>query len=132
MGANDKKRMPTIYLPHGGGPWPWMDLRFMVTDAEKRGLTDYLEGLAGQLPRRPRAMVVVSAHWEAPVPTVMTSARPPMLYDYYSFPPEMYRIQWPAAGEPQLAARVRALVEAAGFPTAEDGARGFDHGTFVP
>jgi aromatic ring-opening dioxygenase catalytic subunit (LigB family) len=55
-----------------------------------------------------------------------------MLYDYYGFPPEMYRIQWPAPGEPQVAARVRALLEAAGFPTAEDPARGFDHGTFVP
>ena len=125
-------RMPTVYLPHGGGPWPWMDMRSMVTDAEKRALPDYLEGLVAQLPRRPRAMVVVSAHWEAPVPTVMTSPRPPILYDYYNFPPETYRIPWPAPGEPQLAARVRALAEAAGFATAEDGARGFDHGTFVP
>ena len=131
MSAHDK-RMPTIFLPHGGGPWPWMDLRFMVTDQEKQALTDYLQGLVAQLPRRPRAMVVVSAHWETPVPTVMTSPRPPMLYDYYNFPPETYRIQWPAPGEPQLAGRVRALLEAAGFETAEDAARGFDHGTFVP
>ena len=88
----------------------------MVTDGEKGALTDYLEGLVGQLPRRPRAMVVVSAHWEEAVPTVMSSPRPPMLYDYYNFPPETYQIQWPAPGEPQLAARVRALVEGAGVP----------------
>ena len=109
MSTNSAPGCRPIYLPHGGGPWPWMDMRFMVTDAEKRALTDYLEGLVAQLPRRPRAMVVVSAHWEAPVPTVMTSPRPPMLYDYYNFPPETYRIPWPAPGEPQLAARVRAL-----------------------
>ena len=62
----------------------------------------------------------------------MTSPRPPLFYDYGGFPPETYRITWPAPGEPQLAARVRALLEAAGFPTAEDAKRGFDHGTFVP
>ena len=71
----------------------------MVTDAEKRALTAYLEGLRA-LPRRPRAMLVVSAHWEEPVPTVMTRPRPPMLYDYYGFPPETYRIPGPRPGEP--------------------------------
>jgi aromatic ring-opening dioxygenase catalytic subunit (LigB family) len=76
--------------------------------------------------------LVISAHWEAPVPTVMTSARPPMLYDYYGFPPESYTLQWPAPGEPALAARVRALLGAAGIESAEDARRGFDHGTFVP
>jgi aromatic ring-opening dioxygenase catalytic subunit (LigB family) len=134
MAAHDNQtgRMPTIYLPHGGGPWPWMDLGRLFSDHERRALTDYLEGIVATLPRRPRAMVVVSAHWEEAVPTVMSSARPPMLYDYYGFPPETYRIQWPAPGEPALAARVRSLVEAAGFRSAEDPARGFDHGTFVP
>ena len=62
----------------------------------------------------------------------MTAARPPMLYDYYGFPPESYQITWPAPGEPALAARVRALLGAAGIDSAEDARRGFDHGTFVP
>ena len=131
MSANEGTRMPTIFLPHGGGPWPWMDLRFMVTDEEKRALTDYLEGLVGQLPRRPRAMVVCRRTGKA-VPTVMTSPRPPMLYDYYGFPPETYRIPWPAPGEPQLAARVRALLKAPVRDRPRTRARGFDHGTFVP
>jgi aromatic ring-opening dioxygenase catalytic subunit (LigB family) len=125
-------RMPTVYLPHGGGPWPWMDMSALVTDQEKQALTDYLAGLVAQLPRPPRAMVVVSAHWESSVPTVMTNPRPPIFYDYYGFPPETYRIPWPAPGEPRLAARVRGLLEGAGFKTAEDPQRGFDHGTFVP
>ena len=127
-----KPRLPAIYLPHGGGPWPWMAPSFGLTDAEKRDLTAYLAEILSTLPRRPRAMVVVSAHWEEPVATVMTSPRPPLLFDYSGFPPETYRIAWPAPGEPQLAARVRALLEASGFPTAADPDRGFDHGTFVP
>jgi aromatic ring-opening dioxygenase catalytic subunit (LigB family) len=55
-----------------------------------------------------------------------------MLYDYYGFPPASYEITWPAPGDPALAARVRALLGQAGFETAADGARGYDHGTFVP
>jgi aromatic ring-opening dioxygenase catalytic subunit (LigB family) len=125
-------RLPTIYLPHGGGPWPWMDMRSMFSDEEKRALVAYLEGLVAGLPRRPRAMVVVSAHWEARVPTVQTHPRPPILYDYYGFPPETYRIPWPAPGDPAVAARVRELLAAAGIASAEDAERGFDHGTFVP
>src|SRR5260221_4818781 len=62
----------------------------------------------------------------------MTSAHPPMLYDYSGFPPESYEITWPAPGHPELAARVRALLEAAGFATGADPDRGYDHGTFVP
>jgi len=92
----------------------------------------YLEGVR-QLPAAPpKALVVVSAHWEESVPTVMSSEKPPMLYDYFGFPPDAYRITWPAPGNPQLAARVRELLGGAGFTTAEDRERGYDHGTFVP
>jgi aromatic ring-opening dioxygenase catalytic subunit (LigB family) len=55
-----------------------------------------------------------------------------MLYDYYGFPPESYTITWPAPGHPALAARVRKLLEGAGFQTAANDERGYDHGTFVP
>lgn len=126
------RRMPTIYLPHGGGPWPFMDTGAFATQQECDALRGYLAGIPAQLPERPKAVVVVSAHWEAKVPTVMTSPRPPMLFDYFGFPEETYRLSWPAPGSPAVSARVRALLEGAGLPTAEDGARGFDHGTFVP
>jgi aromatic ring-opening dioxygenase catalytic subunit (LigB family) len=123
-------RLPTVYLPHGGGPWPFVDLG--MPRAELDALAGYLRGV-GQLPaERPRALLVISAHWEERVPTVSTSAAPPMLYDYYGFPPESYTLQWPAKGDPALAAEVRGLLEKAGFETASDGARGFDHGTFIP
>ncbi len=124
-------RMPVVYIPHGGGPWPFVDVG-IGDRAELDALAGYLRGLAGVPPARPRAVLAVSAHWEERVPTVMTADRPPLFYDYYGFPPESYRLTWPAPGDPQLAARVRALLGAAGFTTAEDRERGFDHGTFVP
>jgi aromatic ring-opening dioxygenase catalytic subunit (LigB family) len=124
-------RMPTVYLPHGGGPWPFVEVPF-GSKAELAALASYLRGLTAALPERPKALLVISAHWEERVPTVMTNAHPPMLYDYYGFPPASYEITWPAPGEPALAARVREILERADLPTAADPERGFDHGTFVP
>ena len=124
-------RMPTVFVPHGGGPWPFVDLG-MGSESEREGLAAYLRALPDLPPVAPRALLVVSAHWEEPVPTVMSGARPPLLFDYYGFPPQAYTLTWPAPGDPVLAARVRALLEASGFETAADPARGFDHGTFVP
>jgi aromatic ring-opening dioxygenase catalytic subunit (LigB family) len=124
-------RLPVVFLPHGGGPWPFVDLR-IGSKAEQAELATYLRSVADVPKTKPKAVLVISAHWEEPVPTVMTSARPPMLYDYYGFPPESYEITWPAPGEPALAARVRQLLQSAGFESAENNERGFDHGTFVP
>jgi aromatic ring-opening dioxygenase catalytic subunit (LigB family) len=124
--------MPVIYLPHGGGPWPWVNVGAFMRPNEYQALTEYLTRLAVHLPQRPKALVVISAHWEATVPTVMTHPHPPMFYDYYGFPEESYAITWPAPGAPAIAARVRSLLAAAGIDSAEDPDRGFDHGTFVP
>lgn len=126
------RRMTALYLPHGGGPWPFMDPSGMFEAREGEVLSTYLRGIPSQLPERPKAIVAVSAHWEAAVPTVMTHARPPMLYDYYGFPASTYEVRWPAPGAPAVASRVRELLSAASIPSAEDAARGFDHGTFVP
>lgn len=123
-------RMPTIYMPHGGGPWPFVSLGLPA--AELAALRGWLEGIAGRLPAKPKAIVCVSAHWEAPQATVQTAPKPPMLFDYYGFPADAYRLSWPAATAPAIAARVRALLEQAGLPSAEDADRGYDHGTFVP
>jgi aromatic ring-opening dioxygenase catalytic subunit (LigB family) len=92
----------------------------------------YWRSLAELPGAKPKAVLAVSAHWEARVPTVMTSANPPMLYDYYGFPADAYKITWPAPGSPALAARVRELLSQAGLDSAEDAERGFDHGTFTP
>jgi aromatic ring-opening dioxygenase catalytic subunit (LigB family) len=122
--------MPIAFVPHGGGPWPFVDLGLARAEVDELG--GYLRSLGALPGAAPKALLVISAHWEARVPTVMTAERPPMLYDYYGFPPESYAITWPAPGAPWLAARARELLAGAGFETAADPARGYDHGTFVP
>jgi aromatic ring-opening dioxygenase catalytic subunit (LigB family) len=89
-----------------------------------------LQDIPRQLPEPPAAVLVVSGHWEEQDFTVSSSPRPGMEYVYYGFPPETYRIRYPAPGSPQLAARVQQLIDAAGWPVAADPQRGFDHGTF--
>ncbi len=123
-------RMPVVFVPHGGGPVTHVELG-MPPD-EVAALASYWQSVRTLATETPRALLVVSAHWEERLPTVMTSPRPPMLYDYGGFPPEAYAISWPAPGDPTLAARVRDLLGRAGIPTAEDPARGFDHGAFTP
>lgn len=124
-------RMPVVFAPHGGGPWPFVKLGFFA-EGEEDALARYLRSLRDLPKAPPKALLIVSAHWEEDRPTVMTSARPPMLYDYYGFPPESYEIQWPAPGDPALAQRVRDLLAAAGIDSGADDARGFDHGAFIP
>ena len=123
-------RQPVVFIPHGGGPWPFVEMGFPPEDVAT--LATYLRSVRAVPPERPRALLVVSAHWEAPVPTVMTAEHPPMLYDYYGFPPESYTLTWPAPGSPALAARTQTLLREAGFDAGTDPSRGYDHGTFVP
>jgi aromatic ring-opening dioxygenase catalytic subunit (LigB family) len=117
-----------MFLSHGGGPWPYVEsmrLLFARTEREFRLLPQ-------RLPAKPRAILVVSGHWEAAEFTVSTGAAPPMEYDYSGFPEHTYHIKYPAPGSPELAKDVGRLLGAAGFEHREDPRRGFDHGTFVP
>ena len=92
-----------------------------------------LEELGRSLAPRPRAVVVFSGHFEEPLPARATgAARPPLIYDFGGFPDEMYRIRYPAPGDPQLAAEIAGLLHAAGIPSAVDPSRGWDHGLWVP
>ena len=121
-------KFPVFFLSHGGGPWPWVDGMRQQFAATERAFAR----LPAQLPERPRAVLVVTGHWEALDFTVSTAEHPPTEYDYYGFPPETYQIRYPAPGSPALAARVRDLLGARGLTVREDAQRGFDHGTFVP
>ncbi|NLD54255.1 MAG: dioxygenase [Burkholderiaceae bacterium] len=123
-------RQPAIFLPHGGGPCFFMDWPAGGNPWERLG--DWLRGLSTTLPGRPRAILVVSGHWEAPQFTVNAGTAPELLYDYHGFPEHTYRLSYPAPGDPRLAGRVRELIAAAGLPGATESARGFDHGVFVP
>jgi aromatic ring-opening dioxygenase catalytic subunit (LigB family) len=124
--------MPTLFIPHGGGPWPFVDLGGFIPKEDIETLRRYFQELPGGLGAPPRALLVVSAHWEEREPTVMTASHPSIYYDYYGFPPDSYTLAWPAPGDPELAGRTADLLRTAGFRTAEDPERGYDHGTFVP
>jgi aromatic ring-opening dioxygenase catalytic subunit (LigB family) len=120
--------LPTYFISHGGGPWPYMeDMRRMMHVLELS-----LQDIPRQIGVIPKAVLVVSGHWEEAAFSVMASPKPPMVYDYYGFPPHTYSVSYPAPGSPALAERVRALVEAASLPVRLDAQRGFDHGTFAP
>lgn len=94
-------------------------------------LVAHLKQLGPSLPR-PEAILLISAHWQANQPVVTSNPKPELIYDYYGFPPEAYKIQYSAPGQPQLASQVAALLDAAGFKAKQDPKRGWDHGTFVP
>ncbi len=126
------KRMPTIYLPHGGGPCFFMPDGAMGPPGTWKPMADYLGSINAHLPATPKALLVISAHWEADVPTVISSTQPPLLYDYYGFPPETYALKWPAPGAPLLAMRVQNFLGVAGIASATETHRGFDHGVFIP
>jgi aromatic ring-opening dioxygenase catalytic subunit (LigB family) len=92
----------------------------------------FLEGVAGALPAEPRALLVISGHWEEPAFTAGAAAQPKLIFDYSGFPEHTYQLTWPAPGDPELAARVARMLSEAGLPAAIDAHRGFDHGVFVP
>jgi aromatic ring-opening dioxygenase catalytic subunit (LigB family) len=125
-------KLPTLFIPHGGGPCFFMDPRGGPADPMWQPMQDYLAGLIDSLPERPRAILLVSGHWEEALVTVHTGAQPDLLFDYHGFPEHSYRLRWDAPGDPGLARRTKALIEAAGFPVGEDAARGWDHGVFIP
>jgi len=95
-------------------------------------LTEHLRRLPDAMPRPPTAIVVVTAHWEAPEFTVASGSSPDLIFDYYGFPPHTYDLEYPAPGSPEIASKVADLATAAGFPTVTDPKHGWDHGVFVP
>ena len=117
-------RQPAIYINHGGGPLPLL--------GQQPSISKFLASYAATLPEPPKAVLVVSAHWEASVPTVANGGSHPLLFDYGGFPAETYEYRYPAKGSPKVADRVCALLSAAGIKHATDGRRGWDHGVFVP
>jgi 4,5-DOPA dioxygenase extradiol len=113
--------LPSLFLSHGS---PMLAL----TDTPAR---DFLKGLGEQL-GRPEAILVASAHWETAAPLLNAVERNETIHDFYGFPPELYRMSYPAPGAPVLAERAAGLLRQAGFAVGLDRARGLDHGAWVP
>ncbi len=122
-------RMPTAYITHGGGPCFFMD--WDPPDAWD-ALRTALESIGPSLPEPPRAILLATAHWEAPEIRVASGARPGLIYDYGGFPPHTYELTYPAPGDPALAERVGELLGAAGIASRLDPDHGWDHGVFIP
>lgn len=114
-----------VFISHGGGPLP------LLNDPAHAALVEQLKTLPKQL-RKPKAIIVISAHWEADEIRVTDASAPALLYDYYGFPPESYQIKYPCKGEPELAKSIVAELNSAGIPAKTESKRGLDHGVFVP
>ena len=113
--------LPSLFLSHGAPTLP-------LTDTPARA---FLQQLGGSL-QRPKAILVISAHWETAVPTVSAVERNDTIHDFGGFPPALYELQYPAVGSPSVAARISDLLGAAGMDSRTDHRRGLDHGAWVP
>lgn len=122
------QRQPSFYIPHGGGPC------FFMPDPTGiwTGMESFLRGLPSLLPESPRAILIVSGHWETAGYAFTAAARPPLIFDYYGFPPQTYELEWAAPGDPVLAERAAELLRTAGIAAGTVPDRGLDHGVFVP
>ncbi|RDS84783.1 dioxygenase [Dyella monticola] len=113
--------LPSLYISHGSP----------MTALHPGQMGERLAELATRLPR-PNAIVIASAHWLAREPSVGTAARPETIHDFFGFPRELYEIQYPAPGAPDVAAQVAHLLEQADLSPRRDPAQGLDHGAWVP
>ena len=119
-GPGTPERMPAIYLSHGAPP--------LADDALwTRQLADW----ARDLPK-PKAVLMISAHWEAAPLALGATSTVPLVYDFWGFPDRYYTVRYPAPGAPGLAGDVRKLLRAAGTPVEDIPDRGLDHGAYVP
>lgn len=113
--------IPSIFISHGAP-----DLALHHSPAR-----DFLKHL-GKTIEKPKAILVISAHWNTDLPLVSASIRPQTIHDFGGFPPELYRLNYPAHGAPQLAQRVHDLLRTANFPCQIISDRGLDHGAWNP
>lgn len=114
------ERMPALYLSHGAPP--------LADDPVWPG---ELAAWSAGLPR-PRAILMVSAHWEEAPLALGAVETIPLVYDFWGFPEHYYRVRYPAPGAPELAESVRKLLHAPGTPVQDIPDRGLDHGAYVP
>jgi 4,5-DOPA dioxygenase extradiol len=114
-------RLPTLFLSHGS-----------PMHALESGEAGRAWAALGRVLPRPRAVLMVSAHWETSLPMVTGATAPETIHDFGGFPEALYRIRYPAPGSPEVAASTARLLRDAGVITGIDGLRGLDHGAWVP
>ncbi|QSZ33677.1 hypothetical protein DSL72_005248 [Monilinia vaccinii-corymbosi] len=126
---------PVIAICHGGGPLPILNdpghadlIKSMSTRAPE------ILGISPKSPNSnpPKAIVLITAHWATSEPQISSAQHHDLYYDYGGFPPESYKLKYPAPGSPEVANEVFELLDGAGFKPVLDEKRGWDHGVFVP
>ena len=120
-----KKGMQIVYLSHGGGPLP------ILGDSGHMAMVNFMRKLPTYL-HRPEAIIVISAHWEERAATIFSTSNVPLLYDYYGFPEQAYRIKYDAQGNSTLVKRIQTLFSNQNINSEVDIKRGFDHGVYIP
>lgn len=120
---------PIDFIPHGGGPCFFMDWTMGPPDTWNT-MAAFLRSYDAQ--PHPKAILIVSGHWEETAFSLTAHPRPSLIYDYYGFPPHTYKLEYNAPGFPDLAARAAQLLQQSDLPTRLDSARGWDHGVFIP
>jgi 4,5-DOPA dioxygenase extradiol len=113
--------MPVLFLSHGSPTLAFDDV----------AARDFLVSLGAKMPR-PKAILCISAHWEAALPSVTGGDMPSTIHDFHGFPQALYDLRYDAPGDPELAARVVELLEDGGFNALISSDRGLDHGVWSP
>ncbi len=114
--------LPALFLSHGA---PSLALSQAPAAA-------FLRTLPALLPERPKAILVVSAHWETPRPRISVVAKNSTIHDFRGFPPALYQLRYDAPGAPDIAQRAAKLLADAGLEPELDPTRGLDHGAWAP
>jgi len=127
---HNMSRASCISVTHGGGPMP------LLGDPSQKQLATSMRKKAPEVmhlnSNPPKAIVLLTAHWEEHITTISSGPAPELLYDYGGFPAEAYEFKYPAPGSPEVAAKVRERLAEAGIESRLDLKRGWDHGVFVP
>ena len=120
-----KKKGTVLFIPHGGGPLP------ILGDSRHKEIIKFLKKIKFRI-NKPSSIIVISAHWEEDEVNITSGEKPSLIYDYYGFPEESYKITYPAPGNSKLANKIKNLLKAKDINSKLNPERGFDHGVFIP
>ena len=120
-----KKKGTVLFIPHGGGPLP------ILKDPGHEAMIKFLKNIKSKI-NKPSSIIIISAHWEENEVKITSGEKPSLIYDYYGFPEETYKISYPVPGNPELADKIKNLLNAKNINPKLDTERGFDHGVFIP
>ncbi len=115
----NKNSLPSIFISHGAPTLPLDEI--LAREFLKELGSDY---------HNIKAVLCISAHWQTSIPTVNSLNKPGTIHDFYGFPEELYKIEYPAKGDPKLAEYVARLIQDKGISCNIDYERGLDHGTW--